>query len=71
MGIWIFIFFVVLVLGAIKVPPRRHNPSTGELTEKRRRQLRKVARRARERHQGKVLPWFDNGRNRRKNKTSF
>lgn len=70
MGVWILIFFVVLILSAIKVP-RRHNPSTGGLTEARRRELRKAARRARERERNGALPWFRNGKHPRRNNSSY
>lgn len=64
MGTIFFIIIVVVVLGAIKEPSPKDSAS-GELTEARRRQLRRAARRARQRNSG-GLPWFGNGkRNRR------
>ncbi|MDE6468276.1 MAG: hypothetical protein K2L28_05185 [Muribaculaceae bacterium] len=65
MGSVLFIILTIVVLNAIKLPPSKASTS-GEFTVERRRQLRKAARRSRQKNSGGGLPWFGKRKRTRK-----
>lgn len=66
-GTVIFVILVIVVLSAIKVKPGSTDSgsSSGEMTEARRRELRRAARRG---EKPTSLPWMGNPKKRRKKK---
>lgn len=70
MVIWILTFLVVLILCAVKLPSTPPSNS-GEMTESRRRELRKKGQQSSRGRDPGGLPWFGNRKRQRKKQKYF
>ncbi len=69
MGFFIFLFVVIVILSAIKVPVKSHR-LPGDLTDDEKLMLRKAARRKQIRG-SRGLPWFGNRKRSRRNNSKY